>query len=263
MNIENLITHNYEKGEMRLIENLMEEKAPSKGMAWSIIGLGILAFIISMIGGFMVSRAVITVPNNPAAAMGAMAGGSSVMFAGGIIGLIAGILQILLLYSWNKAITTNIDNTKIIFQLAHDKIEDPEKKESLNAFLLKVSRLEVSTWAFWAYIILYIIGMFLGMGLKAVLNIAAFIFLAIYLQSVFTVSAELSKAKNTVYTYFLEKPALIPEVKKRNIILVVVLAIITFTIYWLYLLVKLTDEIREFVLTDQSVRRSVIDAVSK
>jgi len=245
-----------------LIGNLVEEKAPSKGMAWSVIALGILAFIVSLIGGFAVSRGVMTA-HTPAEAMGAVAGGGSILIVGGVIGFIAGVLQIVVLYSWNKAITTNIDNTKMIFQLAHDKVEDSEKKENLNAFLLKVSRLEVSTWAFWAYIILYIIGMFMGMGFKTVLNILAFIFLAIYLQSIFSVSSELSKAKNTVYTYFMEKPALIPEVKKRNIILVIVLSVITFTIYWLYLLVKLTDEIREFVLTDQTVRRSVIEAISK
>ncbi|MBC7240295.1 MAG: hypothetical protein H5T71_09375 [Chloroflexi bacterium] len=133
----------------------------------------------------------------------------------------------------------------------------------MKAFLSRLSELELATWAFWAYTVIYIISLISGIGFKIILNVIAFVFLAIYLQSLFSISSELSMLKNTAYSYFLERPALLPKVKERNIILVALFSVITFTLYWLYLMVKLTYELHDFIEEDKILRKHVITVLKR
>jgi len=235
------------------IEHILEEKPPSLRVAMASVALGVLSIAIwALASSHFISDPFSMVRK-----------GSSLthitLFALSIIlKAFGGILQLVLLYSWSKALEKNIENTKALFQSAYEKVSE-NKKESLSLFLLRLSQMKLSTWAFVLYAIFYILG---GMvPLLSLINIPAYIFLAIYLHSLFYLSSELSKLKNITYDYFLGKPSLIPEIKERNIILVALFSIATLNIYWFYLLIELTKEISNFINTDKRARRYVIEAL--
>ncbi len=237
------------------ILTLLEERTPSKGLAISVVILGVLSTLFSISASLSLRYAIMHFPHVMSFYTPFGLIGISI-----ILSLIAGLLQLLLLFSWNRAIKNNIENTKLLFQFIQGKISE-SKRESIILFLHKISQLEIATWAFWIYALFYTVALISGIGLKVLLNILAFIFLAIYLQSLFSVSFELSRLKSTAYSYFLGKPALITEIKGRNVIIVAILSIITFTIYWLYLLIKITYEISSFIEEDQRVRQGVLEAI--
>lgn len=235
--------------------NLLEERVPSKTLSIVVVILGIFSTLFSITASHVLKHLLIFPPRMVDLYTGLGLIGTSI-----ILNLITGVLQALLLFSWNKAIRNNIENTKILFQFSKEKVSD-NRKESLELFLIKLSQLDIATWAFWIYLTIYVMTWMLGMGMRLILNVVSFIFLAIYLQSLFSISSELSKLKRTAYSLFLKTPAPLPEIKPRNIIMVAFLAIVTFTLYWLYLIIKLTYEIANFIESDKSLRESVISAL--
>ncbi|MBC7331772.1 MAG: hypothetical protein H5T91_05025 [Synergistetes bacterium] len=234
-----------------------EEESPNKILAILVAILGIFSLILPikvslLVGAFMMNYPHMIIPY----------GSLALIITSVLLSTLTGVLQVFLFLSWNNAIRKNIENTKLLFQLSLETISN-DKKESLKAFLSRLSELELATWAFWAYTVIYIISLISGIGFKIILNVIAFVFLAIYLQSLFSISSELSMLKNTAYSYFLERPALLPKVKERNIILVALFSVITFTLYWLYLMVKLTYELHDFIEEDKILRKHVITVLKR
>lgn len=236
------------------ITQALEEKPPSVKLAISSVVLGILSIItwVSASSHMISDPAIVFKEEELLASLG-------LFILSIILKILAGVFQLILLYSWSKAIENNIDNTKLLFQLANERISE-DKKGSLSVFLLKLSQMKINSWAFIIYAFFYVFGGFIP--IINLINIPAFVFLAIYLHSLFSVSSELSKLKNTVYFYFLRGmiPPM-PEIKERNVVIVALLSVITFTIYWLYLLIKLTQEISSFIEADTKIRKSVIEAL--
>ncbi|MCS7232537.1 MAG: DUF4234 domain-containing protein [Synergistetes bacterium] len=120
--------------------------------------------------------------------------------------------------------------------------------------------MKINSWAFPIYAFLYAFGAIIPV--LNVMNIPALIFLAIYLHSLFSVSSDLSKFKNMIYFHLLGGiPFPIPEIRERNVIVVAILSIITLNIYWLYLLIKLTKEISNFINADMKIRKHLTETL--
>lgn len=195
--------------------------------------------------------------------VGAMAGSFALVVVFGILGA---IFQLLVLYQWSRAINQNISNTREVFLGLKDRLEDPLRGE-IGFFANRAEEFVVQTWPFWLYLVFYIIGLFTGVY-AILFNILAFIFLAVYLSFIFRSTGKLSDLKDKLYQYLGEKHSVhlggrVFRIPRRNIALFIILSIITFAIYWLYLLIKLSSEINHYLSTDEALRREVEEALSR
>ncbi|MEN3202782.1 MAG: DUF4234 domain-containing protein [Atribacterota bacterium] len=235
------------------ISRFLEEDRVSMPLAILAVVFVILAVI------FVIAGLVAAAQLQPAAA-----GGSIALVA--VFGILGAIFQLLVLYQWAQAINRNIANTRDVFLNLKDRLEDPLRGE-IGFFANRTEEFTVQTWPFWLYLVFYIIGLFTGMY-AIVFNILAFIFLAVYLALIFRSTGKLSDLKDKLYQYLEDKHGVrlggrVFRIPRRNIVLFIVLSIVTFAIYWLYLLVKLSSEINHYLSTDETLRREVEEALSR
>ena len=210
-----------------MISSLVQEKYVSKEMA-------IIAVVLSVIG------------------IATLYVGIGIIFQ-----LVSAILIFIVLYQWSQAIKTNIQNTLFILNHVKENIEDEQKKSAIIALESRLKTIEIYDWAYWIYLVCAIVG-YINWYLFFI-NLIGLIFAAIYLQNVFSVSFKLQDAKSKVYQYVSDKFILSGEIiKRRNIGLFIVLAIITFGIYWYYILIKMSYEINEFLQWDIESRERVL-----
>ncbi len=237
------------------IAQFLEEERVSVTMA-------ILAviFVVSAVGvafaGMMMTFSALIMGQVPVASIGVTA--FTLVF-----GIISGILQVIVLYQWSKVMNQNITNTERVFQSIKERLEDPLRGE-IGFFLSRVEEFRVITWPFWIYVVTYIIGLFTGMY-ALLFYLIGFIFVAVYLSSIFKSANKLSDLKDKIYRYLQEKKHMMIEgevyrIKRYNIIVFIILSIITFAIYWLYVLVKLSVEINRYVETDETIRARIEQA---
>lgn len=235
------------------ISRFLEEDRVSMPLAVLAVVFVILTVVFSVAGLF--SAATLQV--------GAMAGSFALVVVFGILGA---IFQLLVLYQWSRAINQNISNTREVFLGLKDRLEDPLRGE-IGFFANRAEEFVVQTWPFWLYLVFYIIGLFTGVY-AILFNILAFIFLAVYLSFIFRSTGKLSDLKDKLYQYLGEKHSVhlggrVFRIPRRNIALFIILSIITFAIYWLYLLIKLSSEINHYLSTDEALRREVEEALSR
>lgn len=183
-----------------------------------------------------------------------------------VFGILGAIFQLLILYQWARAINRNIANTRDVFLSVKDRLEDPLRGE-IGFFANRTEEFVVQTWPFWLYLVFYVIGLFTGMY-SIIFNLLAFIFLAVYLAFIFRSTGKLSDLKDRLYQYLEDKHGIrlggrVFRIPRRSIALFIILSIITFAIYWLYLLVKLSSEINHYLSTDEALRREVEEALSR
>ncbi len=210
-----------------MISSLVQEKYVSKEMA-------IIAVVLSVIG------------------IATLYVGIGIIFQ-----LVSAILIFIVLYQWSQAIKTNIQNTLFILNHVKENIEDEQKKNAIVALESRLKTIEIYDWAYWIYLVCAIVG-YINWYLF-VINLIGLIFAAIYLQNVFSASFKLQDAKSKVYQYVSDKFILSGEIiKRRNIGLFIILAIITFGIYWYYILIKMSYEINEFLQWDIESRERVL-----
>ncbi|RKX39213.1 MAG: hypothetical protein DRP20_01350 [Thermotogae bacterium] len=184
-----------------------------------------------------------------------------VMLTGGviaqaIIGIVAAIFMLIVLNQWNQSLTENIKNTKIMINYVKESTDDKQKLLSLSTVEVHLESLDLRSWAYWLYVGFYVISLFIPV-MAVIFSLLAIIFLAIYLQSVFTVSKRLEEIKNTMYSVMGISTLQMQNIKSRNIGLFILFVIITLGIYWLYLLIKLSSEINNYLDTDQRLRQMV------
>lgn len=183
-----------------------------------------------------------------------------------VFGILSAIFQFVVLYQWSSAMNHNVKNTEQVLSNIKERLEDPLRGE-VGFFLNRVEEYRVITWPFWVYLVMYIIGLFAG-WYALLFNLIGFIFMAVYLSSIFKSTNKLSDLKDRIYQYLQEKkgvtlPERVHRIKRYNIILFIVLAVITFAIYWLYLLIKLSLEINRYLESDEKVRTQVEEAFSR
>jgi hypothetical protein len=176
---------------------------------------------------------------------------------GFIFQIISSILSFIVLYQWSQAVKTNIQNTQIILDHIRENIQDDSKKNAIVALEARLKTIEIYDWAFWVYLICAIIG-YINWYVFFI-NLIGFVFLAIYLQNLFQACKKVQEAKNKVYQYVSSKLILNGEIiKDRNIGMFILLSIVTIGIYWYYILIKMSDEINEFLQWDIEARERVI-----
>jgi ABC-type multidrug transport system fused ATPase/permease subunit len=235
------------------ISRFLEENRVSMPLAVLAVVFVILAVV------FSISAAISAMRLQVGITAGAVAGAA-------VFGILSAIFQLLVLYQWSRAINTNVTNTRDVFLNLKDHLEDPLRGE-IGFFANRSEEFIVQTWPFWVYLVFYVIGLFTGVY-AIVFNILAFIFLAVYLSSVFRSIGKLSDLKDRLYQYLEDRYGVhltgrVFRVPRRSIALFIILSIITFTIYWLYLLVRLSSEINQYLSTDETLRREVEEALSR
>jgi len=186
---------------------------------------------------------------------GRIVGGMVIVVFSGLLGILSAIFTLIVLNQWSSTLNENIQNSKILLDYAKQKVET-EKQMNLVALQSHLSVLSLNVWAYWAYLIVYVISFFIPM-LSFVLWILSVIFLSIYLQSVFTVAKKLEEIKNIMYPVFGISSPMMSYIKQRSIGVFILLVIVTLGIYWWYLLIKLSDEINQYIDADQKLRQAI------
>ncbi len=235
-----------------MLASLIKEKRISSGMAVAAVVLGVVGTLFAMTG------AVAAVEASYYYDFDAMAGAGVFMILGGFLGFVSGVLQLVVMYQWSSALKTNIENTQIIMKNLGRKVTDQDKVDVIDLFTTRLSGMQLPVWSYWLYVVFYIIGLFTG-AYAILFFILAFIFLAVYLHGVFSISDNLQEMKGKIYPFLLDRVVFedLRKVNKRSIGLFILLAIVTFGIYWYYLLIKLSGEINTYVDTDSRLRESV------
>ncbi len=119
-----------------------------------------------------------------------------------------------------------------------------------------LSTLNLNIWAYWVYLVFYVISFLIPVA-SFVFSILAIVFLSVYLQSVFSVSKRLEEIKNAMYPLLGISFPMMSYIKQRNVGIFILLTIVTLGIYWWYLLIKLSDEINQYIDADQKIRQVI------
>ena len=238
--------------------DLTVEKKVNVGLAIAGILLSIVGSIITassmsaIMGGFMMEEDM----------MPALIGGSiGLMVAGSVLGLISTIFILIVYHQWASVLNTNIANTINIFEYLKQK--DPDKAPEYDTFLKSLKGIRVPGWPYWLFFIFLLFYWFLFRVPGAfVFPILSVIFFLIHLHNVFFVADKLQELKSKAYLEFGNLPQGIQAIKTRNVLLVLLLTIVTFGIYWIYLIIKLSSEINSFIDVDKMARQAILSKVS-
>ena len=232
-----------------MMVNFLNEKKASSGMAVGAIVMGIIAVIAWIAGA-------------AAMAQGMYGSAIGIIATGGILGFIAAIFQLIVMRQWSLALEVNKDNTKIVLDYLNMKAQDLEEKFDISLIRNKIESIDIKTWAFWLYLVFYILNFLIPIGIFGIIGL---VFFAIYLQSIFTASKQLQEVKTTMYNVLSKGDMLVnlKLIKPRNIGLVILLSIVTLGIYALYLLVALTKEINAFIDQDTELRGRLVLQAAK
>ncbi|MFN4191283.1 MAG: DUF4234 domain-containing protein [Pseudothermotoga sp.] len=184
-----------------------------------------------------------------------MFGGMFITLISILLGVLAAIFTLIVLSQWSTTLNENIQNTKALLSYLKQKVET-DKQINLGVIEGHLSALNLNLWAYWLYLVFYIISFFVP-TISLVFTVLAIIFLSIYLQSVFTVAKRLEEIKNAMYPMLGVSSPMLSYIKQRNVGVFILLTIVTFGIYWWYLLIKLSDEINQYIDADQKIRQVI------
>ncbi len=181
-----------------------------------------------------------------------------------ILGIVTAILQLIVLKQIMDVLNNNIVHTRAM--LANIQTDDLSIKSEIEAAARELESESIPGWAFWGYVISYVVAMIFSFvpPVTTVFGLVGFVFFLIYLHQIFSTAASIYGVKNRVYSYLRNMKGL-PQIEelrpiaKRNIFLVLILTIVTFGIYWLYLLVRLPTEVNEFVKSDEGIRARFVN----
>ncbi len=176
-----------------------------------------------------------------------------------ILGIITAIFQFVVLKQWMNVLNGNIKNTIKLFSAI--QTDNVSVKSEIEASSAELGNEKVPGWAFWGYLISYILSMVFAFTvvIPAITGVIALIFFLIFLYHIFSTSDSVYSKKTRAYSYLRNMKGYpqvedISKITKRNVFLVLVLTIVTVGIYWLYLFIKLSTEINEFAKTDEAAR---------
>ena len=254
-----------------MILELIQEKPPDKGFA--IASVIISAFAVVFLLTFVVGA--LSLPTIHEEKTLEIIGyaitwilSSISMVIGILLSIAGGILQVAVVFSWGNAIRTNIQNTEIILKYIEKDIPD-EKKAVINSTLNEISQMKLSMWPFWLYIILIIAAISIGrntLGITGgiILFVCSLVFLGIFLHLLLKTSSSLSKTKVELYRELLGEqwpPYL--GIKKRNVFIIIILSVITASMYWLYTLLQITEELSDSINKEQILRFTLLNERTK
>lgn len=230
-----------------------EEKRVNKNFAIASLLLGVANIVIVLVGMFISGRTLLT---------GQILGSTAVFFGTLVLSVIVGILvmvfQTLVIYQWSQSLNGNIKNTQnMLLNLLNTK-SDNRVIADIHTMTTEMQNLRLEPWAFWVYLGLYFIALFVPSPGDFWVNILGFVFLAVYLQMVFTLSKKLQDIKARFYSFYGRgSMSNLHRIKSRNIGIFILLTIVTFGIYWWYLLIVMSGEINDFLDIDQQARKNL------
>lgn len=173
------------------------------------------------------------------------------------------ILLLMVLKEIMDVLNRNIENTRAL--LAKVITDDTSVKSEIEAAARELKSERIPGWALWGYFLSCVVGLVFAFVLPvaSIFGIVGFVFFLIYLHQIFSTSTSIYAIKNRVYSYLKNMKGLpqveeIRPITKRNVFLVLILMIVTFGIYWLYLIAKLPSEVNEFVQSDELVRAKFV-----
>lgn len=188
-----------------------------------------------------------------------MAGAMGGYFILMILGIVTAILQFIVLKQWMDVLNGNIENTKKMF--SGIQTDNMSVKSEIEAASVELDNEKIPGWAFWGYLIAYVISSVFSftVWITMIAGPIAFVMILIFLYHIFSTSNSVYAKKARAYSYLRNLKGYpqidgISRITKRNLFLVIVLTVVTFGIYWLYLFIKLSTEINEFVKTDEEAR---------
>ncbi len=230
-----------------------EEKRVNKNFAIAALLLGIVNIALIWIGSFYAISTLAT-----GNILAGAATGVGVMLFSVVIGILVMVFQALVIFQWSQTLNGNIKNTQTMLQRMQSEKSDQRSLADIQIMNTEISNMRLEPWAFWVYLGLYFIQLFVPATAVFVLGILGFIFLAVYLQMVFSLSKKLQDIKAKFYAFYSQgNMRNLHHIKSRNIGIFILLNIITFGIYWWYLLIVMSGEINAFLDTDQQIRKNL------
>ncbi len=230
-----------------------EEKRVSKNFAIAALLLGIVNIVLIWVGSFYAISTLAT-----GNILAGAAAGAGILFFSVVIGILVMVFQALVIFQWSQTLNGNIKNTQTILQRMQSVKSDQRSLADIQIMNTEISNMRLEPWAFWVYLGLYFIQLFVPATAVFVLGILGFIFLAVYLQMVFSLSKKLQDIKAKFYAFYSQgNMRNLHQIKSRNIGIFILLTIITFGIYWWYLLIVMSGEINAFLDTDQQIRKNL------
>jgi len=254
-----------------MILELIQEKPPDKGFAIAavIVSGFAVVFLLAFIAGILSLPTIHegSTPEIIGYIITIILSGVS-MVIGILLSIVGVILQLILAFSWKNAISTNIQNTEIVVKYIQKYLSE-EKKALTDSILRKLSYIRLPIWPLWTYTILLVIAPSVGKNLLGIaggilLFVGALAFLGIFLHFVFEATSTLSTTKKRLYEEILSEdwPSY-PSIGQKSAVLVVIISILTASIYWLYILLRITEELSEFINKEQIVRFTLINRLKK
>ncbi|WP_041081145.1 DUF4234 domain-containing protein [Thermotoga profunda] len=242
-----------------MVPTLLSERKVNSSFAVLAVVFSIIAGFVGMIGAANVLRGMFEGIFNGGFGHGygyaRMFGGMFITLISGLLGILAAIFTLIVLNQWSNTLNENIQNTKVLLSYLKQKV-DADKQINLSVLEGHLSALNLNIWAYWVYMAFYIISFIVPMA-SFVFAILAVVFLSIYLQSVFTVAKRLEEIKNAMYPMLGISSPMLSYIKQRNVGIFILLVIVTIGIYWWYLLIKLSDEINQYIDADQKLRQVI------
>ncbi|HOJ87803.1 MAG TPA: DUF4234 domain-containing protein [Pseudothermotoga sp.] len=242
-----------------MIPTLLSEKKVDKTLAILAVVFSLLAGLVSAIGLWSVMVGIfegfIDGWRGYGYGTGRIFGGFFITLISGLLGILAGIFTLIVLNQWSGVLNENIQNTKVLLSYLKQKVES-EKQMNLSVLEGHLSTLNLNIWAYWVYLVFYVISFLIPVA-SFVFSILAIVFLSVYLQSVFSVSKRLEEIKNAMYPLLGISFPMMSYIKQRNVGIFILLTIVTLGIYWWYLLIKLSDEINQYIDADQKIRQVI------
>ncbi|SRR6056297_3244293 len=178
---------------------------------------------------------------------------------GFIISLVSFLFQVFVNYQWSESLNRNITETN---QILGDIIEKTSDEEAIYDFEWmgdKLNSMRIQPWPFYIYVAMSVFSIFLN-EMSFFFSIFSFAFLAYYLSKIFKVCYDLVDIKSQFYAFYL-KETYVGDIEYiipyRNILLFFFFTIVTFGIYWYYLLFKLSMEINQFLDADERLRKKL------
>ncbi len=204
--------------------------------------------------------------------MGALTAGSPLGAIGGggilvislFLGVVGTIMQLVVVYQWAGALNTNLANLRLLLQHLVAHARDDTERVNFQGGVELLSGMGVSMMLFWAYILLHLAGFFFPASPGKLLGFVAFVFIAFYLHSVFKLTDMVQELRQKLYAHVLGEGASLPvnRIRHRNLFLSLVFMLVTFGIYWLFLLYNLTIEINAYLDEDQSARGRILQNIA-
>lgn len=176
-----------------------------------------------------------------------------------VLGIVSAVFQLIVLKQWMDVLNNNINNTKKLFSAI--RTDDISVKSEIEAVSMELENEKIPGWPYWGYLIAYVILYLFSFAVwpTMIAGLIGFIMFLIFLHHIFSTSNSVYTKKARAYSYLRNLKGYpqiddISKITKRNLFLVIVLTVVTFGIYWLYLFIKLSAEINEFVKTDELAR---------